>query len=71
MTDQIPGSIIPARTRKRILDPDIHEDDNNARRPSLFSDWQDNIKTIGVPHKKGNTSFASLLQVIFNAKINS
>lgn len=45
------------RTRKRILDPlEAHNDDlDNPRRPAgVFSDWQDAIKTIGVPNKKGD-----------------
>ncbi|KAK4312309.1 hypothetical protein Pmani_016238 [Petrolisthes manimaculis] len=44
------------RTRKRILDPlEAHNDDmDNPRRPAgVFADWQDAIKTIGVPNKKG------------------
>ena len=54
MSDSIPGTIIPPRTRKRILDPaDTHEDDNNARRPSLFSELHDHLRITAVPHKKG------------------
>ncbi|XP_066947866.1 transcription factor CP2-like protein 1 isoform X2 [Macrobrachium rosenbergii] len=42
------------RTRKRILDPlEVHEDDGNARRPGIFSDWQETLKSLGVPIKKG------------------
>lgn len=41
------------RTRKRILDPlEVHEDDGNARRPGIFSDWQETLKSLGVPIKK-------------------
>ncbi|CAL4111679.1 unnamed protein product, partial [Meganyctiphanes norvegica] len=42
------------RPRKRILDPlEAHEDDINARRVGLFTDWHDTLKGIGVPNKKG------------------
>ncbi|XP_047479167.1 transcription factor CP2-like protein 1 isoform X4 [Penaeus chinensis] len=47
------GEVVGGRTRKRILDPlEFHEDDNNARRPGI-SDWQETLKSIGVPNKKG------------------
>lgn len=42
------------RTRKRILDPcEAQEDDTSVRRLGVFTDWQDAIKSIGVPNKKG------------------
>ena len=49
------GEVTPAnRTRKRILDPlEVHADDGNARRPGLFSEWQETLKSLGVPIKKG------------------
>ncbi|KAG7167947.1 Alpha-globin transcription factor CP2-like [Homarus americanus] len=47
------GEASSGRTRKRILDPlEAHEDDNNARRLGVFPDWQEAIKSIGVPNKK-------------------
>ncbi|XP_069939785.1 transcription factor CP2 isoform X4 [Cherax quadricarinatus] len=51
------GEVCSGRTRKRILDPlEAHEDDNNARRLGVFTDWQEAIKSIGVPSKKGYIS---------------
>nr|XP_045592539.1 transcription factor CP2-like protein 1 isoform X4 [Procambarus clarkii] len=48
------GEVCGGRTRKRILDPlEAHEDDSNARRLGVFTDWQEAIKSIGVPSKKG------------------
>ncbi|XP_042223597.1 transcription factor CP2-like protein 1 [Homarus americanus] len=54
------GEASSGRTRKRILDPlEAHEDDNNARRLGVFPDWQEAIKSIGVPNKKGFISMES------------
>ncbi|XP_050729461.1 transcription factor CP2-like isoform X3 [Eriocheir sinensis] len=48
------GGSVAGRTRKRILDPlEAQEDDSTARRLGVFTDWQDTIKGIGVPNKKG------------------
>ena len=48
------GEGVAGRTRKRILDPlEAQEDDSTARRLSVFTDWQETIKGIGVPSKKG------------------
>ena len=48
------GEGVAGRTRKRILDPlEAHEDDSTARRLGVFTDWQETIKGIGVPNKKG------------------
>lgn len=49
------GEVCSGRTRKRILDPlEAHEDDNTTRRLGVFTEWQETMKSIGVPNKKGN-----------------
>ncbi|KAG0695893.1 Transcription factor CP2 [Chionoecetes opilio] len=51
------GEGVGGRTRKRILDPlEAQDDDSTARRLGVFTDWQETIKGIGVPNKKGNMS---------------
>lgn len=51
------GEGVAGRTRKRILDPlEAQEDDSTARRLGVFTDWQEAIKGVGVPNKKGNMS---------------
>ncbi|XP_071517326.1 transcription factor CP2-like protein 1 isoform X2 [Panulirus ornatus] len=48
------GEVCGGRTRKRILDPlEAHEDDNSTRRLGVFTEWQETMKNIGVPNKKG------------------
>ncbi|RXG58413.1 Upstream-binding protein 1 [Armadillidium vulgare] len=45
----------PVRNRKRFLEAseDQHEAETNSRRQNLLSEWQETLKSMGVPSKKG------------------
>lgn len=49
------SSFVPVRNRKRFLETseDQNEEESNIRRQNLLSEWQETLKSMGVPCKKG------------------
>lgn len=54
--DKCAELVAPVRNRKRFLEAsEEHEEESNSRRQNLFSEWQETLRSMGVPSKKGKS----------------